>query len=116
MTYNHSTMRLNYIKGIHLSELEPGDTIYLQKTHSRDFPHIFLCEFISFERGLVTGKVIAVPEEYMGYYIGDEYRVRKTNACLWGWDGKSMLGGRNIKPYPHYYFHWFAKDGYVEGE
>jgi len=111
-------VRRNYAKGIHLSEFDPGDTIYLKKTFWRDHPVLLLCEFISYERGLVTGKILGVPESYLRSHIGEVIRVRKTNACLYGWDGESYLGGGNsgVDPYPHLYYHWFGKDGYVDGK
>ncbi len=95
-------MRLeNFKLGKKITEMKAGDTLYIQKTTNN-----YLCEFISYEHGKVTAKVIGVEHAWEKTEIGKTITAKPCKCYLWGPRGYDRhLGGSCC--------HWF-KDGVVD--
>ena len=70
-----------------ITEFVPGDTIYIKKMKG-GFGIIYLCRFVSFERGIVTGDVISCEPKWAcskhEIKKGVQLRARLSKCYLWG--------------------------------
>ena len=93
-----------YKEGVTLKDLKEGETIYISKMES-GYKIIFECDFISFNKGIVRGKIRKVePNWATTNRINTEITARHTKCFLWGRDTT------NIMPRCH----WFNKKGETE--
>lgn len=80
-------------EGIQITDLKPGDIIYIQRIIS-GFMYNLECEFLEVKRGIVKGRVISSDVSYGGgrttpvFPIGMEkgkiIRARLKKCFLWG--------------------------------
>lgn len=84
MKYNKNEKVINHTSKP-LSEFTKGDTIYIKKMKG-GFGDDYLCNFISFERGIIKAEVIAVESEYRhtDFEIGSVITARPKTCFLWG--------------------------------
>ncbi len=83
-----------------ITEFVPGDTIYLTKM-VRGYRHTYLCKFVEYSRGCVTGDVIDYEPNWAHteneLKQGIRVRVRLKNCHLWG----VQHGSKITWPYCH---------------
>ena len=84
--------KATYRDGIKITDLKPGDTIYIQKIVS-DFMYNLECEFVEYSKGIVKAKVVhsdvswdrgKTPAFPRGMEKGKVITARKTKCFLWG--------------------------------
>ena len=85
-----------------IRDFNKKDTLYIKKTKN-DFGTMYLCKFISFYKGVVTGKIIATERSWDKMRIGETITARLTNCYLWG---SAIDDKRDC-------CHWFKKDGFA---
>lgn len=78
-----------------------GNTIYISKINN-DFSHIYFCEFVGLEKGMVVARILGVDTSWEKHKIGEEIRSRARNCFLWGVDKR--MGTRS---HPWKRCHWF---------
>ena len=85
-----------------ITDFVEGDTIYVSKMQG-GHQIIYLCKFVSFERGVVTGDVVDYSPDWAHRPFelerGLQVRARLNKCYLFG-----RLPGGNVK-WPH--AHWF---------
>ena len=93
-----------------IREFEPGDTLYMHLSeYSGGMRHsVVMAEFISFEKGIVTGKIIEVEKDASGY---------KKQRIEEGWIEKTRLGSCSLygkgANEDHEFFHYFDPIGHA---
>jgi hypothetical protein len=92
--------RENYSPGLRAVDLKVRDSLFMQKILFSDMLYSFECEFISFSKGIVSAKVVAVEPEYGVRHVGEVVTAKVSKCYLWG----CGEGER----YPR--CHWFRKD------
>jgi len=88
-------------KGIKLTDLKKGDLIYVRRMKS-GYMVTLECDFISYEKGLVTVKNRSKPNPYWyqtDFPVGMILRVRQSQCYLWGGGEENNLLMRD-------YCHW----------
>lgn len=84
--------KATFREGIKITDLKPGDTIYIQKTYS-DFTYNLECEFIEYSKGIVKARVVwsdvswdhgRTPCFPTGMEKGQVITARKKKCFLWG--------------------------------
>lgn len=91
---------VNYVKGEKINDMKEGDTLYIQR--SGDFAYTYLCEFISYKRGIVTAKIVGTEQRWLDMELGKIITAKPCKCYLWGlrpYD--SHIGGNCC--------HWFKK-------
>lgn len=95
-----------------IREFEPGkDTIYIKKLEN-GYQYTYLCDFISFKCGIVTGRVDSVSPDYGGSKAveGDIITARLTKCYLWGKSPNVAEVYKGIGPRCY----WFTKEGVIK--
>ena len=87
-----------------IREFTENDTIYIKKNEN-GHSIMYLCNFVKFEKGNVTGKVISAEPNWALHQseVGILKSARLANCFLWG---KKDGENNNV-------CHWFGKDGFV---
>jgi hypothetical protein len=87
-----------------LTEFTTSDTIYI-RTGNTDFKKLWLCNFISYDpkKGIVTGKILEVDEDYLKTEIGKTISARYSSCALYG----DATGGSLP------YYRWFDSSLYA---
>ena len=69
-----------------ITEFEPGQTIYIKKMLPSGHSITMLCEFVSFQRGIVTGKVIKAEPDWAPdkFKPGHQVTARLGKCYLYG--------------------------------
>lgn len=71
-----------------ISEFTPGDTLYIKKVKTTGFYEYPLCEFISYEKGVVTARVLQHGDanglRYAKFTPGMEVTARLKSCYIWG--------------------------------
>lgn len=83
--------KATYREGIQITDLKPGDVIYIQKTYSGMMYHLE-CRFIEFKGGIVRAEVVSSdvswshkePTFPTGMGKGTIITARKKKCFLWG--------------------------------
>ncbi len=91
-----------------IREFKAGvDTVYMRRLYGNGYQVTYYCTFVSYNRGIVTGKIISAEPEHTWSENSElkEVRTRITSCYLWGND-KSTLN------YDHCI--WFKGDGYAK--
>lgn len=88
---------VNYVKGKKIIDMNVGDTLYSRR--SGDFAYTYLCEFISYKRGVITAKVLRVEQPWLKTEIGKIITAKPCKCYLWGKDEKDAWER----------CHWFKK-------
>jgi hypothetical protein len=102
--------RVDNLTAFNIRDFLPGEsTIYISKM-KQGYQITYLCKFIEFKRGIVTGEIInADPGWAMSnIMIGNTITARLTKCYLWGL-GRDSRTGRTSS-----YCHWFDKTGVVK--
>jgi hypothetical protein len=69
-----------------ITKFAQGDTIYMRKTYS-GFDYIYLCNFISYKRGIVKASILICEKSLQGgHERGKEITARLSSCFLWGSD------------------------------
>lgn len=90
----------------HITEFTPEDTIYIRDKSNSQHP-IFLCQFISYEKGMVTGKAISTDTNNAVYkYKIEEGYILKAKLKECGLYGKTVDDEWSS-------FHGFDSNGYA---
>lgn len=87
-----------------IRDFKQGDTIYIKKMKG-GYDFTLFCEFLSFGRGIVKGKVISADREWANRdFVGNEITARITKCMLYGDNGKTS--------WIHYV--WFNSEGFAK--
>jgi len=66
-----------------ITKFTQDDTIYIKKNYN-GFDFMYLCQFVSYKRGIVKGKVISCETSPDGHEEGKEITARVSSCFLWG--------------------------------
>jgi hypothetical protein len=94
--------RIENITTKNIKEFTPTDTIYINKMIGC-YSHIILCQFVKFERGIVTGIVIKTDRQYCTINKGESIKARLKKCCLFG----------KPKGASYSYCNWFNSKGTI---
>ena len=84
--HGFSLYKETWTEGKKITDLEEGDLIYVKKIIN-GFPHIYECEFLKLEKGLVYVKILLYSPEW--WKPQNEFiRVRQKSCYLWGKDNE----------------------------
>lgn len=95
---------------VSLNNFKKGQKLYMVK--GSQYPVYFFCEFVSFEKGMVRGKIIDIQDKSAigrPWNIGDEIAARPSWCYVYGISEKENTpeGNRRVNERCH----WFQKVG-----
>ena len=92
-----------------IREFKKNDTIYIRK-NEKGHSFLYFCQFISFKRGVVKGKILETYASWRKHNKGDTIVARLINCSLYGEDIHGNMLGESM----HVHYHWFSKKGEIE--